>query len=109
MKKAELESMLKKMEGFSITIHNDYEDNGKTVEEKNRDLVETLESIMFRLDDENYKWPEESIEMYQWICDNIIIALYNAGVVHCGFEASDGQSADYDVKFVYENKICEDF
>ena len=79
MKKEELENMLKKMEGFSITIRNYYEDNGKTIEEKNRELVEALEAIMFRLDDENYKWPEESIEMYQWICDNIIIALCIVG------------------------------
>lgn len=110
MKKAEMEEMLKKMEGFSMTIHNDYEDNGKTVEEKNKDLIEAIESLMFRLGgDERIEWNDQTRDVFSWIGDMCVIALYEAGVTHCGYETNTGKSADYDIRFIYEKIICEDF
>lgn len=109
MKKAEMEEMLKKMEGFSMTIHNDYEDNGKTVDEKIKDLIESVESILFRLGNDDIEWNEQTREVYQWICDSCIIALYEAGVIYCGYETNTGRSADYDIRSIYETKLCEDF
>lgn len=105
-----MEKMLKQMEGFSMTIHNDYGDNGKTAEETNKDLIESIEAILFRLgDDDKIEWNEQTRDVYQWICDVCIIALYNAGVMHCGYETNTGKSADYDIRSVYETQICEDF
>lgn len=110
MKKAEMEKILKNNEGFSLTIRNDYEDNGKTIEEKYKDLKETLQAILIRLgNDDNIEWNDQTRPVYQWICDNIIIALYNTGMVYLSYETNDGKSADYDIRNIYENKLCEDF
>lgn len=109
MKKTEMEKILKENEGFSLTIHNDYEDNGKTIEEKYKDLKETLEAILIRLGDSSIEWNDQTRPIYQWICDNIIIALYNTGMVYLSYETNDGKSADYDIRDIYENKLCEDF
>ena len=110
MKKAEMEKILKENDGFSLTIREGYEDNGKAIEEKYKDLKETLEAILIRLgDDDNVEWNDQTRPIYQWISDNIIIALYNAGMVYLGYETNDGKSADYDIRDIYENKLCEDF
>ena len=109
MKKAEMEKILKDNEGFYMHIHNDYECNGKSIEQMYRDLIESLEAIMFRLGDDNIEWNDQTRPVYRWICDNIIIALYNAGVMYCGYETNTGKSADYDIRDIYENKLCEDF
>lgn len=50
------------------------------------------------------------LEKYiQWICDSCIIALYEAGIMYCGYETNNGRSADYDIRSIYETKLCEDF
>ena len=109
MKKAEMEEMLKKMEGFSMTIHNDYEDNGKTVEEKNKELIDSIEAILFRLEtDEKIERNDQTREIYQWICDMCIFALHDAGIAHCTMETNRGRAADFDIKFLYEYKTTLD-
>ena len=110
MKKIEMEELLKKMEGFTVTIHNDYEENGKTAEEKLKSMIETVESILFRLGgDDRIECDDRTRDVFLWICDSCIIALHEAGISYCGYEANNGASADYDISRIYDNIICEDF
>lgn len=104
MKKIEMEELLKKMEGFTVTIHNDYEENGKTTEEKLKSVIETVELILFRLGGD-----DRARDVFLWICDSCIIALHEAGISYCGYEANNGASADYDISRIYDKIIKEDF
>lgn len=109
MTKTKMEEMLKKMEGFSMTVRNDYEDNGKTLEQKNGELIDSIETILFRLEtDKKIVWNDQTRDIYQWICDMCIFALHDAGITHCTMETNRGRSADLDIKFLYEYKMSQD-
>lgn len=104
MKKGEMEEIMRKMDGFQLTLRNEYYDNIKTIEEKNKDLIEALESIMFRFGD----MPTDYIsEIDKWVIGVCVIALRDAGVSRCGYETNTGKSDEYDILNMYY-KMFED-
>lgn len=104
MKKSEMEEIMRKMDGFQLTLRNEYYDNSKTIEEKNKDLIEALESIMFRFGD----IPTDYIsEIDKWAMGVCVIALRDAGISNCSYETNTGKSDEYDILNMYY-KMFED-